>query len=80
MEFSSRTTIKNNTLDVNTLQMEICPEPEVSQKFKVLEGVLRVTNPQKNEFIMEYNPGLQPNHEQPRLAISATKPVFSGTM
>ena len=44
-----------------TLQMENCPASEVIAKFIVLEGVLQVTNPQKNEFIVEYNPDLQPS-------------------
>lgn len=44
-----------------TLQMETCPVLEVIAQLKALEGVLQVTNPQKNEFIVEYNPGLQPN-------------------
>ncbi|MDO8895634.1 ABC transporter ATP-binding protein [Nitrosomonas sp.] len=44
-----------------TLQMENCPAAEVIAKFIVLEGVLQVTNPQKNEFIVEYNPDLQPS-------------------
>jgi ABC-2 type transport system ATP-binding protein len=43
-----------------TLQMEPCPAREVLAKFQALEGVLQVTNPQKNEFIVAYNPGLQP--------------------
>ncbi len=30
-------------------------------KLQALEGVLQVTNPQKNEFIVAYNPDLQPN-------------------
>ncbi|MDI1231933.1 MAG: ABC transporter ATP-binding protein [Methylobacter sp.] len=47
-----------------TLQMEACPALEVIAKLKVLEGVLQVTNPQKNEFIVEYNPNLQPNMDQ----------------
>lgn len=44
-----------------TLQMENCPAPEVMAKFMALEGVLQVTNPQKNEFIVEYNLDLQPS-------------------
>jgi ABC-2 type transport system ATP-binding protein len=38
-----------------TLQMEACPALEVMAKFQVLKGVLHVTNPQKNEFIVEYS-------------------------
>jgi ABC-2 type transport system ATP-binding protein len=42
-----------------TLQMEPSPVQEVIAKFKGIEGVLQVTNPQKNEFIVEYDPALQ---------------------
>jgi len=44
-----------------TLQMETCPTQEVMTKLQALEGVLQVTSPQKNEFIVTYNPDLQPN-------------------
>jgi ABC-2 type transport system ATP-binding protein len=47
-----------------TLQMEDCPAQEVMAKLQVLEGVLKITNPQKNEFIVEYNPDHQPNMDQ----------------
>lgn len=47
-----------------TLQMETCPEQDVIAKFRALEGILQVTNPQKNEFIVEYDPVLQPNMDQ----------------
>jgi ABC-2 type transport system ATP-binding protein len=43
-----------------TLQMEPCPALETIAKLQALEGVLQVTNPQKNEFIVEYNSDLQP--------------------
>jgi len=44
-----------------TLQMETCPVPEVMiAELRALEGVLQVTNPQKNEFIVAYDPDLQP--------------------
>lgn len=52
---------KQATSGFITLQMENCPAPEVIAKFMALEGVLQVTNPQKNEFIVEYNPDLQPS-------------------
>jgi len=42
-----------------TLQMEPCPALEVLAKLQALEGVLQVTNPQKNEFIVAFNPDLQ---------------------
>ena len=42
-----------------TLQMEPSPVQEVIAKFKGIEGVLQVTNPQKNEFIVEYDSALQ---------------------
>jgi ABC-2 type transport system ATP-binding protein len=44
-----------------TLQMETCPTLEVIAKLQALKGILQVTNPQKNEFIVEYDPGLQPH-------------------
>lgn len=47
-----------------TLQMEPCPALDVIASLKALEGVLQVTHPQKNEFIVEYNPGLQPTMDQ----------------
>jgi ABC-2 type transport system ATP-binding protein len=47
-----------------TLQMETCPAQEVMAKLQALEGVLEVNNPQKNEFIVEYNPDLQPSMDQ----------------
>ncbi|MDD2801045.1 MAG: ABC transporter ATP-binding protein [Methylococcales bacterium] len=42
-----------------TLQMETAPTAAVMAKFQELEGVLQVTNPQKNEFIVTYNHDLQ---------------------
>lgn len=44
-----------------TLQMENYPAVEVIAKLMALDGVLQVTNPQKNEFIVEYHPELQPS-------------------
>ncbi len=41
-----------------TLQMQSCPAQEVINKFKQLKGVTKVSNPQKNEFIVEYNPAI----------------------
>ena len=38
-----------------TLQMEPCPASEFMDTVKQLKGVLQVTNPQKNEFIVEYD-------------------------
>jgi len=42
-----------------TLQMEPCQATDVSAKLKQLNGVIQVTNPQKNEFIVEYNPAIE---------------------
>jgi len=42
-----------------TLQMEACPATEVMTQLKQLTGVLLVSNPQKNEFIIEYNPTIE---------------------
>ena len=44
-----------------TLQMETGPALEVIAKLQALEGVLQITNPQKNEFIVAYDPDLQPH-------------------
>jgi ABC-2 type transport system ATP-binding protein len=43
-----------------TLQMESCPAPEVTAKLEALDGVLQVSNPQKNEFVVAYNAEKQP--------------------
>ncbi|MDT8425616.1 MAG: ABC transporter ATP-binding protein [Methyloprofundus sp.] len=42
-----------------TLLLESCPATEVVSKLKQLAGVLLVSNPQKNEFIIEYNPAIE---------------------
>jgi ABC-2 type transport system ATP-binding protein len=47
-----------------TLQMENCPAQEVMAKLQALAGIIKVTNPQKNEFIVAYNPELQPSMDQ----------------
>lgn len=47
-----------------TLQMENCPAQEVMTKLQMLDGILKITNPQKNEFLLEYNPDIQPNMDQ----------------
>lgn len=44
-----------NTSRFFTLQMESCPIADLMTELKQLEGVLEVRNPQKNEFIVEYN-------------------------
>jgi len=62
--------LQPETIDLNkeqsairymTLQMETCPAREVIAEFQALEGVLQVTNPQKNEFIVAYDPERQPH-------------------
>ncbi|MCK5355303.1 MAG: ABC transporter ATP-binding protein [Methyloprofundus sp.] len=42
-----------------TLQMEPSPAVEVIEKFKQLKGVIQVSNPQKNEYIVQYNPDIE---------------------
>ncbi len=42
-----------------TIQMEPCLAGDVVKKLKQLKGVLQVSNPQKNEFIVEYNPTIE---------------------
>ena len=44
-----------------TIQMESCLATDVIAKLKKLDGILKVTNPQKNEFIVEYNPDTKSN-------------------
>jgi ABC-2 type transport system ATP-binding protein len=62
--------LQPETIDLNeeksairymTLQMETGPAREVIAEFQALEGVLQVTNPQKNEFIVAYDPERQPH-------------------
>ena len=38
-----------------TLQLEPCPATELIAELKKIENVLSIINPQKNEFIVEYN-------------------------
>jgi ABC-2 type transport system ATP-binding protein len=42
-----------------TIQMEDCPVKDVMAKLKTLDGVILVSNPQKNEFIVAYNPEIE---------------------
>ncbi|NOQ14195.1 MAG: ATP-binding cassette domain-containing protein [Methyloprofundus sp.] len=44
-----------------TVQMESCTAVDVIAKIKPLKGVVRVSTPQKNEFIVEYNPTIEAN-------------------
>lgn len=47
-----------------TVQMEPCPTSELVAKLQVLDGVIKVSSSQKNEFIIEYNPQIQPRMDQ----------------
>ena len=42
-----------------TIQMESYPAKDVIEKLQQIEGVISVSNPQKNEFIVEYNPAIE---------------------
>ena len=53
-------TDQNSTSLFLTLQLEPCSAPDVIKIIQQLNGVLQVTNPQKNEFIIEYNPTIEP--------------------
>ncbi len=53
------TTEPDSSIRFLTIQMEPCPSTEVMATLKEISGVLQVTNPQKNEFIVEYNPSLE---------------------
>lgn len=61
-------TISRNEQQTNTrfitLQMENGLAQEVTTKLQALAGVINVTNPQKNEYIVAYNPALQANMDQ----------------
>lgn len=50
---------QNNPTRFITLQMETCPATDVIEKLTQLHGVTQVSNPQKNEFIVEYKPELE---------------------
>jgi ABC-type multidrug transport system ATPase subunit len=43
-----------------TIQMESCPADQFIDELKQLNGVIHVTNPQKNEFIVEYYSKVEP--------------------
>jgi ABC-2 type transport system ATP-binding protein len=43
-----------------TLQMEACPADELIKALKKLNGVIKVSHPQKNEFLVEYLPESAP--------------------
>jgi ABC-2 type transport system ATP-binding protein len=43
-----------------TIQMEPSPTSQVSDQLKQLKGVIQVSNPQKNEFIIEYDATVEP--------------------
>ncbi len=43
-----------------TIQLEACAQAVVMEKLKQLANVIKVTNPQKNEFIVEYNAQSEP--------------------
>jgi ABC-2 type transport system ATP-binding protein len=47
-----------------TVQMEPCPASELVAKLQTLDGVMQVSSSQKNEFIIEYNPQIQPRMDQ----------------
>lgn len=52
-------TENDNLTQFFTIQMEPCPASAVTNELKQLEGVIQVSNPQKNEFIVEYNPEIE---------------------
>ena len=43
-----------------TLQMQPCLATDVMAKFKQIAGIVQVSNPQKNEFIIEYKTEIEP--------------------
>ena len=44
-----------------TLQMEACPASEVMAAIEALPGVVQVSNPQKNEFVIAYHTEMEAN-------------------
>ncbi|NOR80625.1 MAG: ATP-binding cassette domain-containing protein [Methyloprofundus sp.] len=50
---------RNSPTRFITVQMEPCSATGVIAKFKQLKGVVQVSTPQKNEFIIEYNPVIE---------------------
>ncbi len=50
----------NNPTRFITLQMLPCLATDLMAKLNQLNGVAGVSNPQKNEFIIEYNPEIEP--------------------
>lgn len=42
-----------------TIQMEPCPVTDFITKLNQIKGVVQVSNPQKNEYIVEYNPAIE---------------------
>lgn len=49
----------NSSTQFFTVQLESCPAADVIKALQQLTGVLDVLNPQKNEFIVEYNPEIE---------------------
>ena len=49
----------SNSSQFFTIQLESYPAENVTVKLQNLTGVIRVTNPQKNEFIVEYNADIE---------------------
>jgi len=47
-----------------TLQMEPSPVADVIEKFQQLKGVIQVSSPQKNEYIVQYNPDIEAKMDQ----------------
>lgn len=50
---------RNSPTRFITVQMEPCSATDVIAKIKQLKGVVQVSTPQKNEFIIEYNPVIE---------------------
>jgi ABC-2 type transport system ATP-binding protein len=50
---------KNSLTRFLTIQMEPCSATDVIKKINQLDGIVKLTNPQKNEFIVEYSPEIE---------------------
>ncbi len=62
-----------NSSQFLTLQLETYPTAEVIAEIQKVAGVLQVTNPQKNEYILEYNTETTPDLDVKLLTLLSKK-------
>lgn len=61
---------KNSLTRFLTIQMEPCSATDVIKKINQLDGIVKLTNPQKNEFIVEYSPEIESKMDLKILIVS----------